>query len=511
MLISINPATLEKNGEVQETAAEDVGIIVDEARMAFPDWAKLPVRSRSAYLLSARNHILANIDRFAETITRETGKPLAEAITSELFPIADLLYHFATRSSGYLRDQRIGIGYMSLLLRRSRLFFPPYGVVAVISPWNYPFAIPMGHIAMSLVAGNVVVCKSSELTPLVGQLIEETWRAANLPESVFSHVMGGADVGEALVSQHIDKLFFTGSAEVGRHLGKTCGARLIPCVLELGGKDAMIVLEDADLEQAASAAVWGAFTNCGQACAAVERLYVHTDIAEKITTLIVEKTRKLRVGNGLDPAMDMGPLSNKDQLDKVMAHIEDAMSRGAEILTGGRPLADMKGYFFAPTVLNHVDHAHICMREETFGPLLPIMSFTSDTQVVSLANDSPYGLTASVWSRNRCRAEALARQLHAGTIMINECVYTHAISQTPWGGDGLSGLGRSHGKLGLMECVRTHHLHTHSTKLKSLWWFPYDANVVRAFKSMTKTLTGPLWKWILSAPAFVYLAFRKKN
>lgn len=511
MLTSINPATLEKNGEVSTTPVEDVGIVVDEVRMAFPEWASLPVRTRGLYLLRARNHILDNISRFAEIITRETGKPVAEAITSEIFPVADLLYHLATRSESYLHDQSIGIGFMSLLLRRSCLFFPPYGVIAVISPWNYPFAIPMGHIAAALVVGNTVVCKSSKQTPLVGQLLEETWRAAKLPESVFSHIVGGADVGGALVSQRIDKLFFTGSVEVGRRLGKVCGDRLIPCVLELGGKDAMIVLDDADLEQAASAAVWGAFTNCGQACASVERLYMHATISEKLTALIVKKTQKLRVGNGLDPSTDMGPLSNKEQLEKVQAHIEDAVSRGAEILTGGRPVPYLPGFFITPAVMTHVNHTLLCMREETFGPLLPIMTFTSDAQVVSLANDTAYGLTASVWSRNRVRAETLARQLNAGTIMINECVYTHAISQTPWGGDGMSGIGRSHGQIGLMECVRTHHLHTNLTGLKSLWWFPYNASVVRSFRWMTKTLTGPVWKWAASLPAFAYLLFRKKT
>lgn len=510
MLVSINPATLEKNGEVPEASADDVGIRIDEARMALPDWTRLSVRARGDYLLRARNHILANIDRFAETITCETGKPLTEAITSEIFPVADLLYHFATHAERYLSDQRVGIGFMSLLLRRSRLFFPPYGVVAVISPWNYPFAIPMGHISMAVVAGNAVVCKPSELTTLTGQLIEETWRAANLPESVLSCVIGGAGVGEALVARQIDKLFFTGSVEVGRHLGKTCGERLVPCVLELGGKDAMIVLDDADLDQAASAAVWGAFTNCGQACASVERLYAHADVAERLIHLIVEKTKKLRVGNGLDPATDVGPLSNAEQLATVEAHVADAKTRGAEVLTGGERLTHLPGYFYAPTVLTHVNHTMRCMRDETFGPVLPIMTFNSAAQAVSLANDSLYGLTASVWSRDRRRAEILGRQLRAGTVMVNECVYTHAICQTPWGGDGMSGVGRSHGRIGLMECVRTHHLHTNLTRLKGLWWFPYNARVAAAFKWMTKTLTGPIWKWAAGLPAFIYLSLRRK-
>lgn len=510
MLTSINPATLEKNGEVPETSLEDVGIRVDEARMAAPEWAQLDVRTRGAYLLRARAHLLDNIDRFAQVITRETGKPLTESITSELFPIADLLHYFATHAEKLLRDTRVGIGFMSLLFRRSKLFYPPHGVVAVISPWNYPFAIPMGHIAMALVAGNAVVCKSSETTPLVGKLIEETWATAKLPDGVFSNLFGGGDVGQALTSQKIDKLFFTGSVDVGRMLGKVCGERLIPCVLELGGKDAMVVLEDADLEQATSAAVWGAFTNCGQACASVERLYVHATIAERFIRKVVEKTKKLRVGNGLDNGIDIGPLSNAEQLAKVEAHVADAKANGAEVLTGGERLTHFPGYFYAPTVLTHVNHTLLCMREETFGPVLPIMTFNSEAQAVSLANDSPYGLTASVWSRSTAHAEKIARQLHAGTIMINECVYTHAICQTPWGGDGASGLGRSHGKLGLMECVRVHHLHTHATRLKSLWWFPYSARTATAFKWMTRTITGPFWKWIASLPAALYLSLRRK-
>ncbi len=510
-LVSINPATLEKIGEVPETLVGNIGMIVDEARMALPDWAKLDVHTRGIYLLRARTHILENLDRYAEVISSETGKPITEAITSELFPITDLLYHFAKTAECYLRDHRIGIGFMSLLLRHSKLTYPPIGVVAIISPWNYPFSIPMGNIAMALVAGNTVVYKPSELTPLVGQLIAETWKATGIPYDVARPIFGGAEAGQTLVNQNIDKLFFTGSVEVGRRLGSNCGERLIPAVLELGGKDAMIVLEDADLDQASSGAVWGAFTNCGQTCAAVERLYVHTDVAERFIRKVVEKTKKLRVGNGLESTTDMGPLSNKEQLEKVEAQVQDARDHGAEIKIGGKRLTTLPGYFYEPTVLTHVTHSCLCMREETFGPLLPIMTFNSDAQAIAFANDSPYGLTASVWSRNTHHAETVARQIHAGTITINECVYTHAISQTPWGGDNASGLGRSHGRAGLLECVRVHHLHVHTTHLKSLWWYPYNSRVIAAFKWMTQTLTGPIWKWTLSLPAFVYLAIRKKR
>ncbi|PIR19903.1 MAG: aldehyde dehydrogenase [Deltaproteobacteria bacterium CG11_big_fil_rev_8_21_14_0_20_47_16] len=509
-LFSINPATLEKNTAVPATAAEDVPLLVQNAQLAWADWSRLPIATRAIYLLRARQFILDNLNRFAETITRETGKPLSEAITSELFPVADLLYHFAKKSERYLKDQRVGIGFMQLLFRKSVLVHPPYGVIGIIAPWNYPFAIPMGEIAMALVAGNTVVCKTSELTPLVSQLIVETWKATGLPEDVCTVLFGATDVGQALVTQPINKLFFTGSVGVGKQLAQQCGEHMTPAVFELGGKDAMIVLEDADIEQTSSGAVWGAFTNCGQACASVERIYVHSSIAERFIKRVVEKTKKLRVGNGLSPSIDVGPLAHEDQLRKVETHVEDARSRGAKILCGGSRLTDLPGYFYAPTVLIDVTHDFLCMREETFGPTLPIMTFTTDDQAISFANDSPYGLTASVWSRDIAHADAVARQLHAGTVTINECVYTHAICQTPWGGDGESGIGRSHGKMGLMECVRTHHLHLHTTRLRSLWWFPYNSRVVSAFKWMTKTMTGPIWKWALSLPAFGYLLGRKK-
>lgn len=292
---------------------------------------------------------------------------------------------------------------------------------------------------------------------------------------------------------------------------QACGEKLIPCVLELGGKDAMIVREDADLDQASSGAVWGAMTNCGQACASVERLYVHTKIAQEFIQRVVEKVKMLRVGNGTDPTVDIGPLASDAQLKIVVDHVDDARAHGATILTGGLRLSEPVGFFYAPTVLTNVSHKMKCMREESFGPILPIMTFSNDDEAVALANDSPYGLTASIWTRDHKIAKRLASLLHAGTITINDCVYTHAVCQTPWGGDGISGMGRSHGKWGLMECVRPHHININPIPIKSLWWFPYSKAVVGAFAMLTKYLTGPIWKWTLSLPAFGYLLLRKKR
>lgn len=476
-----------------------------------PQWSQLSIRQRGQYLLQARQHILTNLDRFAETITRATGKPKLESINAELLPVTTLLHYFATHSAKLLQPERVGLGFMGWLRRTSTINYQPYGVVAVISPWNYPFAIPMGHIAMALVAGNTVLCKSSEVTPAVGQLLVETWQAAGLPHGVFGHVCGGAAVGEALMDQPINKLFFTGSVAVGKILMQRCSEKPIPCVLELGGKDAMIVRADADLEQSSSGAVWGAFTNCGQACAGVERVYVHSDIVEKFIQLVTAKTMALRLGDGLNPDTDVGPLISAAQLSTVERHVDDARTRGAHIHTGGERVADLPGFFYRPTVLSRVDHSFLCMRDETFGPLLPIMTFTNDSQAIALANDSPFGLTASIWSRNLTVAQRLASQLHAGTVMINDCVYTHGLCQTPWGGNGASGMGRSHGRVGLLECVWPQHINVHRGSDKSVWWYPYDTHVTRAFHWLTRTVTGPAWKWILSLPAVVYLLIRNKR
>lgn len=504
MLISTNPATLERLGEVAVTPPADVHAAVARARAAQPTWGALAFAERRACLLRARDYLLQHLDAFALTITQENGKPLVEALTAELYPLADLLYYFAHHTETLLREERLPTGLMRLLRRTSRLTYRPVGVVGIIAPWNYPFSIPAGSVAMALMAGNTVVLKPSSATPLVGMRVAEMFEAAGLPSDVFIHLPGDASTGQALCEAPLHKLIFTGSVGVGKKVMAACAQHLTPCVLELGGKDPMIIRADADLDFASSGAVWGAFTNAGQCCASVERVYVHQSVAERFTQLVVQKTQQLRQGIGTNAAVDIGPLTTAAQLALVERHVDEARARGARILTGGERNTAFPGYFYRPTVLTNLDHSFTVMREETFGPLLPIMTFSDDREAVQLANDTTFGLTASVWSRDRHAAERMATRIHAGTVTINDCLYTHAICQTPWGGSGESGFGRTHGKVGLMEFVEPRHLHLNAwAPRKDVWWYPYGQPVYNLFRTMARTVTGSWWRRVLGLPTLL--------
>ncbi len=502
-IVSINPATLETIGRTPITTPAMVKECVAAAHAAQGCWGQLSFHERGRYLLRAREYLLDHIDEIARTIAADNGKPLAEALTAEIYPVADLIHHFAHHAEGHLRSFRIPIGIMGTLRRRSRINFTPLGVVGIVSPWNYPFSIPAGEIAMALICGNAVLLKPSSTTALVGANVAEMFEAAELPAGIFHHLPGDASTGEALIGSHLDKLLFTGSVGVGRHVMGACTENLTPCVLELGGKDPMIVRVDADLDVASSGAVWGAFTNAGQCCASVERCYVHESRFEEFVERCVRKTMALRVGNGLNPNIDVGPLTTEAQRDVVEAHVADARGRGATIPCGGERLENLPGYFFPPTILTGVDHSFTCVRDETFGPLLPIMPFSDDAQAVHLANDSAFGLTASIWTRDIRTGQKMARAIRTGTVMINDCVFTHALSQTPWGGCKNSGFGRSHSRFGLHELVHVHHTHTNRLNRKDFWWYPYDADFLRNFTTLARRLTGGILSQMMGIPAFV--------
>jgi succinate-semialdehyde dehydrogenase/glutarate-semialdehyde dehydrogenase len=530
-IISINPATLEEIGRVPITPPQKVKEIVSKAHAVFPSWSRLSIKDRVQYISKAREYLLKNVDDIAYTITRDNGKTLTESISAEILPVADLLTWIACNAEKILKPKRLGIGIFDLMFRSSYIGRQPLGVIGVISPWNYPFSIPVGAVAMALAAGNCVILKPSSATALVGSKIDELFKACGFPESVFTSIAGGSETGEALLNSRLDKVIFTGSVGVGRHVAESCAARLTPVVLELGGKDAAIIRSDADIEHASSGVVWGAFTNSGQCCASIERVYVHESIAEKFISLVVEKTKKLRVGNGENPNTDMGPMTTSEQLKIVETHVEEAKQKGGKILCGGKGIAHgcptsvgeinpakaghpeiLRGYFFEPTVITGVDHTFACVNEETFGPILPIMTYQDDKQAIQLANYSEYGLNAYIWSKNIGEARKMASKLHVGTVIINDSVYTHALPQTPWGGIKHSGVGRTHGRWGFYEVTNLHHTHINRlTFIKDFWWYPYSGRLIATLKTLTRDFTGTFLSKLKAMPAFLASLLHTKN
>jgi len=512
-IVSYDPATGEEIGRAPLCSAEEVEQAVRRARAAQPAWARLSFRQRRRVILAARKLMLAERDEIARLVSRETGKPVAEALSMEIVPTLAAMHYFAHASENLLRPQKIDIGQYGLMGRSSSIVFRPLGVIGIISPWNFPLATPADEVVMALMAGNAVVLKPSELTPLIALKLGDIFRRSSLPPGLLEVVTGDGSTGAALIDARVDKIMFTGSVATGKRVAAAAAKYLTPVVLELGGKDPMIVLEDADIENAARGAVWGAFANAGQACASVERCYVQESIAPEFIKRVVAETRTLKQGPGTEETVDIGAMSNERQLQIVADHVNDAERRGAKILTGGRRGANPGGFFYEPTVLINVDHQMTIMRDETFGPVLPVMTFKSDDEAIKLANDSVYGLTASVWTKNIARGRRIAEQIEAGTVMVNEVVYTHGIAQTPWGGVKESGYGRTHGRMGLLELVQPQHIHVNRISfLPDLWWFDYGPRAARLFDGLAQRFTtGSLIKTSLLLPQIIRRLFERRT
>ncbi len=476
----VNPATGEVLRELDCTGEGEVEAAVARARVAQGAWFELGLRGRIAVLRKFQGKLFEQKSEVAAAITREVGKPLVEALVTEVLVVLDAARFLIDNAWGLLRDEPVPHGNLVTKLKSGWLAREPHGVIGIISPWNYPFSIPATETLAALVAGNAVVLKPSELTPLVALELAALLHAAGVPKDVFQVIVGEGPAGAALLRSPIDKLVFTGSVATGKRIAAAAAERLLPVVLELGGKDPMLVLDDADVDVASSAAVWGAFVNAGQACLSVERCYVHRSLYESFAQACAEKTKQLRVGNGMDAHTDVGPMIQERQVRIVEAHVEDAKARGARVLAGGRRLLELGVNFYAPTVLADVTHDMRIMREETFGPVLPMMACDDDEEAVRLANDSEYGLAASVWTRDRKRGERLARRIHAGTVMVNDVISCFGISEAPHGGVKASGIGRTHGRFGLDEMVRVKYLDMdRMPRMKKVWWHGYGESFRR--------------------------------
>lgn len=446
----VNPATGEQFGSVAMATAVSVKQARREMGAAATVWAAKPVAQRVAILRQLQALMIDEMDEITAVINRDTGKSRQDALT-EVFVTVDLLNTYCKQAANWLKSERVSPGLQ--IFKRAYLEKVPYGTAAVIGPWNYPFLLIFAPIISALLAGNTVFVKPSEVTAATGVMMEELVNRIPALSPFVRFLHGDGRVGAALVESQPDIIFLTGSTRTGRLVSKAAAELMIPVISELGGKDAMIVLEDANLEAAAHWGAWGATYNTGQTCMAVERIYVVDAVYDAFLKELVDYTRKIKVGYSPDrfSPLDMGPLTFQRQIDIVEEHVQDALDKGAQIIMGGQ----RDGLFMQPAVMVNVDHSMKIMQEETFGPIIPVMRVDNETHAIQLANHSDFGLSASVWSEDLARARRVAKSLHVGSVNINDTMSHFGVPQLPFGGVKASGTGRTHGKYDMLQFTQT--------------------------------------------------------
>ncbi|TMA94604.1 MAG: aldehyde dehydrogenase family protein [Deltaproteobacteria bacterium] len=476
-----------------ELPVDDAGAVAAAAargRAAQPPWAARALKERGQLLKRARREVVRDRARILRALERETGKARFDVV-GELMNVCLDIGYFVRRAPRFLRPEKRSA--RPLLGKRARVVYKPRGLVGIISPWNAPLTLALGDAIPALLAGNAVIVKPSELTPLA---VRYACAAMNrvLPADLLQVLIGAGDTGAALVDQ-VDMICVTGSPETGQRVMERAAKRLTPVLLELGGKDPMIVLRDADLDRAVEAAAWGGCMMTGQVCMSVERVYVEQPVAEEFTRRLVEKMRTLRTGaNGVAAQIDYGPFTGPQQVETVERHLADAVAKGASILTGGRRAAGSGGIYFEPTVVANVDHSMALLREETFGPVVPVMAVASAEDAVRLANDSTYGLNASVWTRDIARGIALAERVESGSVCVNECLLSAGCNDLPFGGVKRSGVGQRHGGA---EGIRVFTqpqamLIEKRSRPREPMWFPYRPRRARQLEFLMRLLWGGL-------------------
>jgi len=464
---AVNPATGERIRTYETATDQQISDTFSKARKASHQWKDLSIEKRCSYLKEFRKVIVGRKDEIVEAIKLDTGKPDVEALMSDVLATLTMIKYYEDNAEKILKTEK----------RKTPTEYPkngsyvdyiPMGVVAIISPWNYPFQLSVVPTITALAAGNTVVLKPSEITPITGEKIEEFFSKAGFPEGVFQSLQGGGKVGEKMIEEKPDKVFFTGGVETGKKVMEKASDHLIPIELELGGNDAMIVFEDSDLDRAVKGAVYGSLANAGQLCVAVERIYVQESIEEEFTQKILEEIEKIDIG--IERDVEMGPMILERQIDVVKNHVEDALEKGADLLTEVRK----EDNFLHPIVLSQVTHNMKIMQEETFGPTIPIMSFNDEEEAIELANDTQYGLNASVWTKNKRKAKRVVSQLETGNCYVNDAVKNIGSPYLPFGGVKNSGIGRYHGPEGLKSFTETRSVMINKNEGNELNWFPYD-------------------------------------
>ncbi|HVX17671.1 MAG TPA: aldehyde dehydrogenase family protein [Acidimicrobiales bacterium] len=472
-----DPRTGAVTGSVPNQGPDEVAAAIARARVASVAWAGLTFEERATHLKAVRDLLLDRAEQLVDVVCAETGKLRGEAVFTELMVACELIDYYAKHGGRTLQPEKVSAG-STMVHKKAMRWYEPMGVVGVISPWNYPLTLTMTPVATALFAGNTVVLKPSEVTPLVGVEVGKLFAEVGGHPDIVQVVTGDGMTGDAVVRGGVDMVCFTGSVATGRKVAVAAAEQLIPVILELGGKDPMIVCDDADLDRAAAGALWGAFSNSGQTCMAVERVYVQDSVYDQFVDKVVDGASKIRQGEG--PAHDIGSMTFPKQVDIVERHVDEAVDKGAKALVGGHRVLGKPGLWFEPTVLVDVDHDMAVMRDETFGPVLPIMRFHDDKEAIALANDSVYGLNSSVWTKSPERGEQLAARIQAGNVCVNDALVSYGVTSLPFGGVKESGIGRVHGEEALRRfSIEKSVLVDRAGLKKEVYWFPLPKRIDR--------------------------------
>jgi len=508
---SLDPATGEVWREYDNATSQQVEAAVAKAHAAQKSWGGWPVQKRTEILRRFSQLLFDRRMEVAALVTRENGKPLLEALLADVIVSLDIVKYYLRYGPLWLRPHRLPHQNIALKMQRGYVQYEPLGVMGIISPWNYPFMLPLGPAITALLAGNAVVLKPSEFTPTSALEIEKLLREAGLPDGVFQVIVGDGTTGAALVVSEINGVAFTGSSATGKKIAAAAAEKLIPVVMELGGSDPMVVLRDAKIDLAASGALWCRFMNCGQSCVAVKRIFVEQEIYQPFVNALVEKAKRLRLGPGHQPDIDVGPMIRERQVAALESQLNDAIVKGATVLCGGRRRPDLGPLFFEPTVVVEVNATMKVLQEETFGPLLPVVPVRNVDEAIALANATPYGLSASVWTRDLNRGREVAQRIDAGAVSINDAISYFGSCEAPNRGAKASGYGCTHGREGLMEMTRSKYLNLEPVSfLKKPWWFSYNTKLLAQLNhfSIFQFSRSLLSRW-RSAPAVLGLLKRK--
>jgi acyl-CoA reductase-like NAD-dependent aldehyde dehydrogenase len=492
-----NPASGKLIGLLHEYTEKELKEALAQAVKAQKYWQRVSLKNRCRFITRMRRYLCQHAERFTRIISECTGKTRIDSLSTEVIPALLAADYYTRRAGKFLKARHIKIGHPLFFYKHSTLYRVPYGIVGIISPWNYPFGIAFHEVVTALLCGNAVILKVATQVQPVGDLYSELYRAAKLPKGLFHLcLLPGKKAGRALLNAGINKLFFTGSTTVGKVLMRQAAAQLIPVSLELGGNNPMIVLKDANLFRAAAGAVWAGLSNCGQSCGRVQRIYVQEQVYDRFREILAIRVKNLTQGFAEDSSYDIGSLTTREQYAFIESQVADAFKKGAKIVAAGKG-KNRKGLFYPPMIIEEAKANMRVVKEEVFGPVLILSKVKNASQAVRLANSTHSGLTASVWTKSRQRAERIAVKIEAGSVTANDHLMSHALAQTPWGGFKKSGIGRTHGRQGFEEMTQVKvvvHDGLHFLP-RCMWWHPHNDRVYRGLLGLMNAFYGNnLWE-----------------